>query len=1158
MPSFAKACLLDGICWLGFCVVGMAQTPAAVHADLTQPTLYVVGYAHLDTEWRWEYPQVIREFLPKTMHNNFALIEKYPHYIFNFSGANRYRLMKEYYPADYATIKKYVDARRWFLAGSSVEESDVNSPSAESILRQVLYGNHYFRKEFGESSAEYMLPDCFGFPETLPSLLAHAGVKGFSTQKLTWGSAAPVGGSGSPEDTPRGTPFNVGLWIGPDGNGIIAAVNPGSYNGDVRFDLSKAPVLQPGQKLNNNGNDPEDWVKRIALDGITSGLPVDYHYYGTGDTGGSPREESVKLVEAIVAKSDTVLPGPERLRFESNQSPAPGPAVKVGDGPVNVVSSTAEQMFLDISQSGKQDGLPKYQGDLELTNHSAGSLTSQTYQKRWNRKNELLADAAEKASVAAAWLGGRTYPQERLNSAWTLVLGGQFHDIMAGTATPKAYEYSWNDDVIAMNQFAGVLTSATEAIASELDTQVKGTPVVIYNPLAVEREDVVEASLPAGETSKSLRVTGPDGRRQPVQVEGDKILFLAKLPSAGYAVYAIEPGSESSKNSELRVTSTALENARYRVALDSNADISSIFDKRLNKELLASPLRLAFQQEKPQQWPAWNMDWADQQKPPRAYVSGPAQVRISETGPVRVALEVSRQSEGSKFIQTVLLSAGDAGNRIEFGNVIDWKSSEAALKATFPLTASNATATYNWDTATIERSNNDESKFEVPSHQFIDLTDKTGSYGVTVLTDCKNGSDKPTDNTLRLTLLYTPGISNDGRGYSDQSTQDWGRHEFVYGLAGHSGDWRSAQTDWQALRLNQPLLAFETQRHNGHLGKEFSLVKVSSSRVRVMAVKKAEDRSDLIVRLVEADGKNQPAVHVGFAGRVTSAREVNGQEQATGDAQVENGEIVTSFKPYQIHTFAFQLAASGDREVQPRSQSVSLPFDRNVVSSNGSKSNGGFDAEGRALPAEMLPPEIEYNGIRFALGPAGAANAVTTQGQQISLIAGSFNRIYILAARGGGDRSAVFKVGGTSVNLNIEDWGGYLGQWDNRTWTTRQVPNHFRPLPPDVKPDSDRAKRILEYQRQHPTHEEMEYAGLTPGFIKRAPVAWYASHRHSANGKDEPYSYSYLFAYECELPPGAKTLTLPNDVAVRVLAVTLADSKATIYPAQPLYDTLGR
>src|SRR5258705_517820 len=82
-----------------------------------EPTLYVVAYAHLDTQWRWQYPQVISEYLPKTMHDNFALIDKYPHYIFNFSGANRYRMMKEYWPTDYLRVKQYVAAGPWFLAG---------------------------------------------------------------------------------------------------------------------------------------------------------------------------------------------------------------------------------------------------------------------------------------------------------------------------------------------------------------------------------------------------------------------------------------------------------------------------------------------------------------------------------------------------------------------------------------------------------------------------------------------------------------------------------------------------------------------------------------------------------------------------------------------------------------------------------------------------------------------------------------------------------------------------------------------------------------------------------------------------------------------------------------------------------------------------------
>jgi alpha-mannosidase len=160
-----------------------ASPNADVALDLTKrPRLYVVGYPHLDTQWRWEFPQVISEFLPVTMHLNFDLIEKYPHYIFNSTGANRYRLMKEYFPADYEKLKRYVAAGRWFPAGSSWEEGDVNSPSSESIIRQVLYGNEYFRHEFGLASAEYMIPDCFGFPASLPNILAAAGVRGFATQ----------------------------------------------------------------------------------------------------------------------------------------------------------------------------------------------------------------------------------------------------------------------------------------------------------------------------------------------------------------------------------------------------------------------------------------------------------------------------------------------------------------------------------------------------------------------------------------------------------------------------------------------------------------------------------------------------------------------------------------------------------------------------------------------------------------------------------------------------------------------------------------------------------------------------------------------------------------------------------------------------------------
>ncbi|MFL6256919.1 MAG: glycoside hydrolase family 38 C-terminal domain-containing protein [Pyrinomonadaceae bacterium] len=1129
--------------------------------DLTkEPTLYVVGYAHLDTQWRWEYPQVIGEYLPNTMRDNFALFEKYPNYLFNFTGANRYRLMKEYWPEDYARLKSYVAAGRWFPAGSSMEEGDPNSASAESIVRQILYGSHYFRREFGRTSAEYMLPDSFGFPASLPSILAHMGLKGFSTQKLYWKSAARVGGPQSPERTPDGVPFNVGLWTGPDGRSIIAAFNPRDYTSNVREDYSKSPLASAANPA--VGYKPVDWPARIQRNGEVSGLFTDYTYFGTGDVGGAPREFSVKVVDALAGKKKIVLPPPPPVIPPVDSEGTP---VQVGDGPVRVLSATSEQMFLDIKPE-QTARLPRYSGDLLLSDHSAGSTSSETTQKRWNRRNELLADAAERASVAAAWMGGRQYPQQRLNDAWTLVMGGQFHDILPGTATPKAFEFSWNDDVVAANQFAGVLTSATESITGGMDTRGRGVPVVVYNPLNVEREDVVEAdiSLMNGDAPKAVRVTDPQGREVPAQIVGVreaafKILFLAKVPSVGYAVYDVRPEASPSADTTLKVSESSLENERYRVTLNGDGDVSSIFDKSVGKELLSAPARLAFQTERPKDWPAWNMDWADQQKPPRGYVSGPARVRVVERGPVRVAVEVERESEGSKFVQTIRLATGGAGERVEFANRIDWRSEAAALKATFPLTASNPEATYNWDVGTIRRGNNDERKYEVPSHQWFDLTDRSGTYGVTVLSDCKYGSDKPDDSTLRLTLLFTPGLgTGNGWEFHDQTTQDWGRHEFTYGLAGHAGDWRAAQTDWQAQRLNQPLVAFEAARHAGALGKSFSLMSVGNSRVRVLAVKKAEESDEVVVRLVELDGKSAPGVRLRFAARVVSAREVTGQEQPLGAARVEQGELLTDFGPYQLRTFALKLAPSRVRLSAPRSQPVEMPYDVHAATNHVTKARAalnvsgvpfGFDDAWHSLPAELLPREISFAGVRFKLAPGDAANALAARGQTLKLPAGSFKRLYLLAASAVGDRRATFRVGERAFDLNVQDWGGFVGQWDARQWRAGE-----RQVPPGASPET--AARIRSpYYRQDPY---AEMTGIKPGFIKPAPLAWFASHHHRADGLSEAYAYSYLFAYALDIPAGAKTLTLPNDDKVRILAVTVSDEDATVRPAQPLFDWLER
>ena len=172
----SKQSLVTLIASIGLASTALSQAKPP-HTDLTKdPTLFVVGYAHLDTEWRWCYPQTIREFIPNTLNDNFKFFDKYPDYVFNFSGSRRYQFMREYYPEGYAKLKTAIGSGRWFPCGSSVDENDANVPSAESTIRHVLYGNRFFRSEFDVASEEYMLPDCFGFPAALPSVLAHCGI----------------------------------------------------------------------------------------------------------------------------------------------------------------------------------------------------------------------------------------------------------------------------------------------------------------------------------------------------------------------------------------------------------------------------------------------------------------------------------------------------------------------------------------------------------------------------------------------------------------------------------------------------------------------------------------------------------------------------------------------------------------------------------------------------------------------------------------------------------------------------------------------------------------------------------------------------------------------------------------------------------------------
>jgi alpha-mannosidase len=1034
---------------------------------LKDRVLYTVGYAHLDTEWNWDYPTTINLFIKSTMEDNFRLFEKYPDYVFNFTGSRRYEMMKEYYPELYKKVGDYIKQGRWYVSGSSVDEGEVNISSSESLIRQVLYGNDFFRKEFGTESYDYMLPDCFGFVASLPSILNHCGILGFSTQKLSWGSAV-------------GIPFNVGVWNGPDGKGIIAALNATDYTGRIAPSLDK----------------DTSWNERINDDQKKYGISFDYRYYGVGDQGGSPRDRDVYNV----------------CRSLNNNS-----------GGLKVILTSSDQMYRDITPEIRSK-LPVYSGDLLLTEHSAGSLTSQSFMKRMNRKNELLAKEAELLATQADWTGNAAYPLSRLNRCWDLVLGSQFHDILPGTSIPKAYEYAWNDEFIAANGFADVLTSSLSTLSRNLDTRVKGRAVIVYNPVASVREDIVTARLVYTNMPKNIRVLDKDGKVVPSQVterNGDtlKFIFLAKVNPSGLTVFDVqETNEDQAVNARLKVSASSLENDYYTVKFDSKGNIAGIYDKKDSKELMSQPASLVFLHEEPSTYPAWNMDWKDRKNPPIASLDQNVTMRIVENGPVRIAVEITRTGLNSEIKQVISLAAGEAGKHIEVVNKLDWQSREVSLKAAFPFNLSNQNATYNLGAGTIERSTNNEVKYEVPSNQWIDITDASGKYGVSLLEDCKYGSDKPDDHTLRLTLMYTPKTS----GFNYQSSQDWGIHDFRYGIYAHSGNWVQGGTQQQGSFFNQPLLAFEAPEHAGTLGKEWSFLKLNSDAVGVMALKKMEDGDYYIIRVNELHGMDEKNIQVSFAGKIADAYEVNGQEKRTGKVNFSGNKITFDISHYGIRTFAVRPAPAEKSPSAPIQQTVTLAYNDDIMSYDDNKGDGEM-SRGCSLPAEMVGDSIINDGIVFKTGNKAERemNAVICDGKTITLPKGSFNRLYILAAATD-NTSGDFVVDGKVTTLPVQRWTGYIGQFYNRQFTA----------------------------------DSKEVTSIDDAWVNKDNIAWFASHRHRSYplGNDA-YQYSYLYTYVIDIPENAAALLLPANKKIKIVAITVAKSNNDdIKPLQPLYD----
>ncbi|HWW02016.1 MAG TPA: glycoside hydrolase family 38 C-terminal domain-containing protein [Candidatus Acidoferrum sp.] len=1009
--------------------------------------LYAVGYSHLDDQWNWTIQDTINSFIPSSCHVNFALLTNpnYTNYTFSFEGALRYQLIKEYYPADFLTLSNYIVQGRWHVAGSMIAPSDVNIPAPEALIRHALLADNYWGQTFGRTPVDLLLPDAFGFGYALPSVAAHCGVKGFSSMRAGPGTGIPL-------------PFqNIGRWLGPDGSSMIAVVNPGAYSQPVTDNLA---------------NDSYHYG-RITNMYAASGLYLDYMYFGnSGDQGGGPSDSTV---------SNVCL------------------SVQTTNGLVNVLSASSDQLYRDLSPA-QVSQLPSYQGEIVAQTLGTGGYTSHGELKRYNRQCEQQGAAAECAAVIGDWLqGGGTYPQERLDKAWERFLWHDMYDDLTGVSIPSAYTFTWNDYLLSLGDLGSEETHGIGVLARGLDTTAAGVPLVVFNPLSIAREDLVEALVIfSNGVPPAVRVFAPNGSEVPSQMglptgNTAPVTFLADVPAMGAAIYDVRPSpAPSSLDTGLSISTSQVQNGRYLVQLSAGGDVTSILDKVNNRQLLSRPIRWDFLYDLSTSLPSWEIQYNNVVAPPTSYLSGPAQFQVLENGPARVTLGVTRYNAGSTFTERIRLGAGDAGDRVEWDVSASWNTLQTMLKMEFPLAVSNSTATFDLGMGTIQRPNETLNLYELPAQQWADLTGASGSYGVTIMNDCKYGWDKPNNNTLRLTIFHTPAV---GSSFPYQANDSLGTHRMLLGIMGHPNDWRAGGSSWVAARLNQPLQAFQTLAHGPvatGFSNTFSFLSCNNSNIMVKALKKAQNGNELIVRLQELTGQAQ-TVQLSSVAPIIAARQVSGTENPIASLTPVNGALTVSLGGYAPMTLALTLAAPGALLPTPASSAVPLPFNLDVISTDGNRTNGNFDG-GYSYPAELMPPSIVRDGITFQLGPTndGALNALSCQGQIIPLKASGFNRLYFLAAAASNSTAATFAINGTASALTIPYFSGFIGQW---------------------KP---------------------------PSVLTNQEVAWVCTHRHDGAGNNNAYNFCYLFQYGLDLPAGASSLVLPNAPNIRIFSMTLA------------------
>lgn len=825
----------------------LTQTLEAEFRSGIPGTVHLLGQSHLDIAWLWTLRESRRK-AARTFASMLRLMEEFPEFRFAQSQPLLLQWIKSDHPELFKAIRERVAEGRWEPAGAMWVEPDCQMPSGESLVRQIAQGKRFYREEFALDVNTAWLPDTFGFAWTLPQILAKSGIRYFFTTKLSWNDTSTF-------------PYNSFRWKGPDGSTVLAHMPPVGLEGRIKPSDLRA-----------------SWEHFRHQEQLSDVLQT----YGHGDGGGGPETRDLHLVSFL--QQLPTLP-PARL-------------------------TTLRDFVQKLEEHQKE--LPEWNGELYLEKHR-GVFTTNGRIKKAHRESERALYTAELLSVLALLVGGRKYPETELDRSWKRFLQNQFHDILSGTVIRDAADEAVRDLERVRTAAEGIARNASAVLARSVRRRNREHHVTVYNTLPWARDAYVEVSVKSKD--RSFAVSDSDGNAVEYQITGRSkgtttlLCWVPRIPAlSGLHLSIIPSDAKPAPAAAWKVTTRMIETPVYRIRLDSQGHFTSIQEKRSRKEVLQKGQRgnaLQTFHDAPDEWEAW--DLAPGYDNRKADVLKFKSARVVEQGPLRMTLEVVRKTERGSTVRQ-LIRLYHSSPRIDFDTTLRWNDANILVKAAFPVNVHSSMMRCEIPFGSIERTTKprtavEKARFEVPHHQWMDMSDQ--KFGVSVFNDGKYGCDAR-ETTMRLTLIRSPHYPHpvDPRKATDNAVTDDGEQQFRYALYPHQGDWRKGETERKAREFNHPVLVWPNVEPKAIPPLLHSL----PPSIMVDAVKLAEDGDGIIVRLHEAHGQSSRCtLQTGFG--IQQAFECDLMETVLTKLKPAKGGLPLRFSAFEVKTIRLKLKA---------------------------------------------------------------------------------------------------------------------------------------------------------------------------------------------------------------------------------------------------------